>query len=139
MGDKEEQSTKYSWAFAAPFVAAAFVLMMVIVSKTQDAEKLIPFFLLLVIALGLSPLWIWLRYRHELAKKQLEAERQKPADDAPVERLTERLENLETILVRLDLEMNRQMERSMTVINRLAVNAPELSQSPTTLLDMTSA
>src|SRR5687768_860504 len=62
----------------------------------------------------------WMKYRHELAKHKLELEAaharpqiQPGADATQVQRLNDRLENLELLIVRLDREMNQQWERTM--------------------------
>lgn len=140
MEEKSKKPIFSSWAFATPFIAFAFIFAMFMTVKADDPDRLIPFFLLFIGALALSPVWIWMRNRHELAKKKLEVEQSKPVQSSgSVERLTERLENLETLLCRLDIEMNKQMERSMSMFNSLSQLSPEISQKPTTLLDMASA
>jgi eukaryotic-like serine/threonine-protein kinase len=85
----------------------------------------------------------WIRYRHELAKRklELEAEHIRPSipsstDQPQVQRLNERLENLELLIVRLDREMNQQWERA--VLGKSG-EPSGISQMPTAFVNMISA
>src|ERR1043166_5708858 len=122
MEEKSKKPIINAWGFASPFLVFAFIFMMFMTVKADNPDRLIPFFVLFFGALGLSPVWIWMRNRHELAKKKLEIEAQNsPAKESgSVDRLSERVENLEALLCRVDLEMNKQMERSMSMFNSLA-------------------
>src|SRR5262245_6700185 len=64
-----------------------------------------------VIALLMSPFWIWMRNRHELNK--LKAKAGSTEETAKSSRTEERIANLEALLCRLDAELNQQMERSL--------------------------
>jgi eukaryotic-like serine/threonine-protein kinase len=123
------------WTFAAPVIALGLVFMTMVASNVPF-ERLIPVTTLLIVMIVMSPFWLWIRNRHELEKKKIDAEKQ--SDELP-KRYMDRLENLEAILCRLDLELNRQMERSMNVVNSLVQSNPGFSQLNTTILDMSSA
>ena len=90
----------------------------------------------------------WMRYRHEIAKRKLELEaeqKQTPqlqpaAELQQVKRLSERLENLELLIVRLDREMNQQWERTLLgSTGKFSANQGGVSQMPTAFLNMISA
>jgi len=91
--------------------------------------------------------FFWLRYRHEIAKRKLELEAtqnrpqmQPAADQKQVQRLQERLENLELLIVRLDTEMNQQWERTLlSKSGGLSGEQGGVSQMPTAFLTMISA
>jgi serine/threonine protein kinase len=89
----------------------------------------------------------WLRYRHEIAKRKLELEAsqirapiQPGTDQNQVQRLQDRLENLEALIVRLDQEMNQQWERTFLARSGgLSGERPGVSQMPTAFLNLISA
>jgi serine/threonine-protein kinase len=63
-----------------------------------------------------------------------------PAEQGRVKRLEDRLENLETLIVRLDTEINSQLERSITFGKvSTSSDAAGLSQMPTTFMNVASA
>ena len=92
-------------------------------------------------------LFQWMKYRHEIAKRklELEASQQRPqiqpgADPAQVQRLNDRLENLELLIVRLDREMNQQWERTaLGTLGGVSTERNGISQMPTTFLTLISA
>ena len=91
-----------------------------------------------VIAVVMSPFWIWMRNRHELNKQKMSAI--SPEETAKSSRMEERLENLEALICRLDTELNQQMERSL-ISTRLfgASTSIGTSSKPTSLLSLASA
>lgn len=88
----------------------------------------------------MSPLLLWMRYKHQIAKEKVQAESKDPDTEKKFGRLTERLENLETLIVRLDTEINSQLERSLSM-GRIATgsNPAGVSQMPTTFMNVVSA
>ena len=91
-----------------------------------------------VIALVVSPFWLWIRNRHELNKQKIAAI--SPEETAKSSRMEERLANLEALICRLDTELNQQMERSL--ISARMFGAPTSagsSSKPTSLLSLASA
>jgi serine/threonine protein kinase len=90
-----------------------------------------------ILAVLVSPIWIWLKYRHETEKKKLAVA---SMDDARVQKLQDRLENLETILCRLDTEINSQLEQSLSGGKLLTTSSPAgVSQMPTAFMNVASA
>jgi len=90
-----------------------------------------------MLALLMSPIWLWLRYRNERAKASLQSN---AANDVVVQRLQARLENLETILCRLDTEINSQIEQSLSGGKVLTgAGASDRSQMPTTFMNVATA
>ena len=90
----------------------------------------------------------WMKYRHEIAKRKLELEASKAAqpqilpaaDTTQVQRLNDRLDNLEMLIVRLDREMNQQWERSLLgKSGGLSGDRGDISQMPTSFLNLISA
>jgi serine/threonine-protein kinase len=81
----------------------------------------------------------WLRHRRESAKVKLESSKDS-RDQSQMNVLTERLENLETLICRLDSEMNSRLERSFSML-KLGVdsNTSGVSQMPTTFMNVSSA
>ena len=84
----------------------------------------------------------WMKYQHEIAREKLKVDRPQVPSTEPdkVKRLQERLENLETLLCRLDAEMNEQLEKSLGS-GRLSMDSPKPgnSQTPTTLMHLVAA
>src|SRR5690349_17774828 len=78
----------------------------------------------------------WLRHRRESTKLKLEFSKE-TRDQGHVKVLTERLENLETLICRLDSEMNSRLERSFSML-KLGVdsNTSGVSQMPTTFVNI---
>jgi len=114
-----------------PLTALGIVLF-VVASKNPEVIAL-P-----VIALLISPFWLWMRNRHELQKAKIKAlSPEGPAKDSRVE---ERIANLEALLCRLDTELNQQMERSL--MSTRWFNAPNMagsSKTPTSLINLAAA
>lgn len=89
----------------------------------------------------------WMRYRHEIAKRKLELDAaqirpqiQPSGDQNQVQRLQERLENLELLIVRLDTEMNQQWERTLLGQSGAFSGEPgAVSQMPTAFMNMISS
>jgi eukaryotic-like serine/threonine-protein kinase len=91
-----------------------------------------------VIALVMSPFWIWIRNRHELNKQKLQLA--SPEDTAQSSRMEERLANLEALICRLDTELNQQMERSLISTRMFATpTSAGTSSKPTSLLNLATA
>lgn len=91
-----------------------------------------------VIALVMSPFWMWLRNRHELNKQKMMAI--SPEEAAKSSRMEERLANLEALICRLDTELNQQMERSLISTRLFASPVPGgTSSKPTSLLSLATA
>src|SRR6185295_16488186 len=88
----------------------------------------------------MAPFLLWMKYRHQLNREKIAAESQSPETTAKLGRLTDRLENLEALIVRLDTEINTQLERSLSM-GRIATgsNASGVSQMPTTFMNVVSA
>jgi len=81
----------------------------------------------------------WLRHRRETAREKL-ALSKGTQDNTQVNLLKERLENLETLMCRLDSEMNSRLERSFSMLKIAAGSlAPGVSQMPTSLMNVSSA
>jgi serine/threonine-protein kinase len=82
----------------------------------------------------------WLRHRQDLAREKLMLSKTDAQDGAQVKLLKERLENLETLMCRLDSEMNSRLERSFSMLKvATGSNAPGVSQMPTTFMNVSSA
>jgi eukaryotic-like serine/threonine-protein kinase len=111
----------------------------------EDVALLIPIIGMIAgtVMLGIlvSPLLVWMKYRHQIAKERLQAEAAgNPETDKKMGRLVERLENLEALMCRLDTEINTQLERSLSM-GRIATGADPsgVSQMPTTFMNVVSA
>jgi len=91
-----------------------------------------------VIAMLMSPFWIWMRNRHELNKQKLKTVN--PEETAKSTRTEERIANLEALICRLDTELNQQMERSLISTRMFAApTSTGRSAMPTTLLSLAAA
>ena len=129
-GAKSDWMDSSKWMI--PIGGFALIFLFAFASRTPEILAL-P-----VIALIMSPFWIWMRHRHELNKEKLKV--QKPEETAKSSRMEERLANLEALLCRLDTELNQQMERS--VISARMFGTPATtggSSMPTTLLSLATA
>jgi hypothetical protein len=123
--DSEKRNSIPYWIFV-PII----FFFLVFASKTPEILA-VP-----VIALLMSPFWLWMRHRYEMKK-------QKTAGTEEIEkssRMEERIANLEALICRLDTELNQQMEKSV-ISTRLmmAGNSPGVSAMPTSLLNLASA
>jgi serine/threonine protein kinase len=95
-----------------------------------------------MLAILIMPLLVWMRYRHQaqMAKDKLQIENPNPETEKKVERLTSRLENLEALIVRLDTEINTQLERSLSMGRIItSSSAAGVSQMPTTFMNVVTA
>jgi len=82
----------------------------------------------------------WFEHREEMARAKRAQEINSPAEKAEVQRLKERLENLEALMCRLDSEMNSQFERSYSLLRTISPSAiPGKSQMPTSFLNVATA
>jgi len=82
----------------------------------------------------------YFRYRQELEREKAKNPAVNPQQDAEVKKLRERVENLETLLCRLDSEINYQMERSLTSGKIQTLPDPSgNSQMPTTFMNVAAA
>jgi eukaryotic-like serine/threonine-protein kinase len=127
---KDSQSSPAKWLI--PIGVIALVFFVAFASKTE-ALIAIP-----VIALLMSPFWLWIRHRHELNKQKLKA--LNPEETAKSTRMEERIANLEALVCRLDSELNQQMERSLISTRMYAApTSTSRSAMPTTLLSLAAA
>jgi eukaryotic-like serine/threonine-protein kinase len=84
----------------------------------------------------------WLRMRHEIAKEKInKLAAFSPEKEGEVKKLQERVENLETLICRLDSEINLQLEKSLGVgrVGTPSVSASGNSQMPTAFMNVVSA
>ncbi len=102
-------------------------------------DVLIPLFFFAALTL-----WIvlpkYFRYRQELAREALKNPSKDPEQTAEVKKLRDRVENLETLICRLDTEINYQLEKS--VGSGKIMTMPESSgnsQMPTTFMNIATA
>ncbi len=88
----------------------------------------------------MSPLLLWMKYKHQLARERLSGGTHSPETEQKMGRLTERLENLEALMCRLDTEINSQLERSLSM-GRIATGSDPggVSQMPTTFMNVVTA
>lgn len=129
MGGKSSDSDSATSKWLIPIGGFALIFFMAFASKRPELIS-IP-----VIALVMSPFWIWMRNRHELNKQKLRAVN--PEEIAKSTRTDERIANLEALVCRLDTELNQQMERSLMSTRMFAAPAlPGGSAMPTTLLSL---
>lgn len=110
----------------------------------MDLALLIPIIGILagtvMLAILVAPLLLWMRYKHQLAKEKISAERTDPEAEKKLGRVTERLENLEALMCRLDTEINAQLERSLSMGRIVTGSTPGgVSQMPTTFMSVVSA
>jgi serine/threonine protein kinase len=132
--DKASDSEYSPMKWAIPMGAFALVFLFAFASRTPEILAL-P-----VIALIMSPFWIWMRHRHQLNMEKVKAAAATPQQTEKSTRMEERIANLEALLCRLDTELNQQMERSL-ISTRLfaAPPSPGSSAMPTSLLSLASA
>ena len=99
---------------------ATFLTTVVIVFGSITACVVLPF---------------WLRYRREKLTQSRDTQQ-----DAQVKLLKERLENVETLICRLDSEINTRLERSFSMIKMASGSgSPGVSRMPTTFMSVSSA
>src|SRR5262245_54022599 len=85
--------------------------------------------------------WRWISYRTTVGKERLKMQpQQSPEQQNYVQKLRERVENLENLVCRLDTEINQQLEHSLQAI-RTGSSPAEIgnSQLPTTFMNVASA
>jgi eukaryotic-like serine/threonine-protein kinase len=117
------------------FWFAMAVLGMVFLSSNSEVLKVLIIF-------GAISSWIflpmWFRHKKQLA--QVEKTTRSPQDEARVKKLEDRLQNLETLICRLDSEMNYQLERSVSA-GRIVTGTDlaGVSQMPTTFMNVATA
>ena len=93
-----------------------------------------------ILGILVSPLLVWMKYRHQMAKDRLLAEAKNPEAEKNMGRMVERLENLEALMCRLDTEINTQLERSLSMGRIVTTSNPGgVSQMPTTFMNVVSA
>src|SRR5689334_3483916 len=131
---RSTDSNNPSMKWIYPMGAFALVFLFAFASRTPEILAL-P-----VIALLMSPFWIWMRHRHQLNMEKIKAQVEKPAETEKSTRMEDRIANLEALLCRLDTELNQQMERSL-ISTRLFASPPVPGSSamPTSLLTLASA
>ncbi len=99
---------------------ATFLTTMTIIFGSITVWKLVP---------------AWLRHKEESAREKLMLSK-----SGLSKLLKERLENLETLICRLDSEMNSRLERSFSMLKiATGSSAPGVSQMPTTFMNVSSA
>jgi hypothetical protein len=131
-GGGKSKDSDHSNQWMIPMGAFALIFLFAFASRTPEILAL-P-----VIALVISPLWIWLRHRHELNKQKVKTI--SPEETAKSNRMEERLSNLEALICRLDTELNQQMERSLISTRLFAPpSSAGTSSRPTSLLSLASA
>ena len=81
----------------------------------------------------------YFRYRQELAREASKNPATDPLQAAEVKKLRERVENLETLICRLDTEINYQLEKSMGAGVTTAPESSGNSQMPTTFMNIATA
>lgn len=82
----------------------------------------------------------WFRYKQELAREELKNRPKDAEQQAEVLKLRQRVENLESLICRLDSEINTQLEQSLTMGKILTTNSAEgNSQMPTTFMNVAAA
>ena len=89
-------------------------------------------------------IWIvapkYFRHRQEMMKEQAKTQPKNPEQDAEVKKLRERVENLESLLCRLDSEINVQLEKTIGAGKIITSSDPiGNSQTPTTFMNVASA
>jgi len=132
LGDKSKNTESSPMRFLFPVGVIALVFFFAFASRTPEMLA-IP-----VIALLMSPFWIWMRNRHEINK--LKAQVISPEQKEKSSRTEERISNLEALLCRIDTELNQQMERSIISSRMYALpTSPGVSTMPTSLLSLASA
>ncbi len=105
--------------------SATFLSAITIIFGSISAWKLVP---------------AWLSHRQESMREKVALSKTGPQEGAQVKLLKERLENLETLMCRLDSEMNSRLERSFSMLKMATgSNAPGVSQMPTTFMNVSSA
>src|SRR5262245_9342729 len=93
-----------------------------------------------LIIFGSITLWVivpkWLRHKAELARNAFIAPKTEEAD---VQKLRQRVENLENLVCRLDSELNVQLEKSLSSGMVITSSSPAgVSQMPTTFMNVAS-
>jgi len=100
-GKSKDAQNSSQWII--PVAGFALIFLIVFASKAPEILA-VP-----VLAILMSPFWLWMRHRHELNKQKANAV--SPEETAKSSRMEERLANLEALICRLDTELNQQMER----------------------------
>ncbi len=112
-------------------VIAFFVSLMVNVDEHPGSAMLGG-----VVLLGLAAASLYfLRFRHKGDVKEASG----ALDAVNHKRLQDRLENLETLICRLDRELNLQIEQSLLLTNQASISDAGVSRMPTFLISLTSA
>lgn len=132
-GKKSPRSWKELW-WIAP-LGAAFMFFL---SKGGE-DVVIPVMGMLFITLWIA-IPFYYSHRRKLAREQAQITPAKNAEqEAEVKRMRERMENLEAIICNLDREMNVQLERTMNKVMLISKDNPEVSQMPTTFMNVAAA
>jgi serine/threonine-protein kinase len=115
----------FAFAFAVPFLARSGDLIPIMGMVAVTAWITIP---------------LYYYHKRQQAKEAAKKKTQDPESMEFAKKLQERLENLETLICRLDSEMNYRLERSLSAGNIVTSNDPlGSSQMPTTFMNVTSA
>jgi len=129
-GKSKDAQNSSQWII--PVAGFALIFLIVFASKAPEILA-VP-----VLAILMSPFWLWMRHRHELNKQKANAV--SPEETAKSSRMEERLANLEALICRLDTELNQQMERSLISTRMFAAPASGGgSAMPTTILSLAAA
>jgi hypothetical protein len=131
--DEEKSKFNRKWIWAIGIIACLFAFM------NPRVEIVVPIF-----AMAAVTAWIfipfWYIHKRKQAKEALQVQKDNPERDIEVNRMRERLENLEAMMCNLDREINLQLEKSLStgrVVTTL--EAAGHSQMPTTFMNVASA
>lgn len=130
---KKTSNWKDYWWVA---VLGAFFLAFL---ATAGVEVAVPVSGMLFITLWIA-IPFYFSHKRKLAREQSQINPTKNAEqEAEIKRMRERMENLEAIICNLDREMNVQLERTMSKMMLISPDNPEISQMPTTFMNVASA
>lgn len=86
-----------------------------------------------------APFWFYFRYKQQQSHQSAIPSKD-PNEEAKMKRIEERMENLETLICRMDSELNQQMEKSLLLARSgSGMAAAESSQMPTSILSVASS
>lgn len=106
---------------------------------TAGVEVAVPISGMLFITLWIA-IPFYFSHKRKIAREQAQINPAKNAEqEDEIKRMRERMENLEAIICNLDREMNVQLERTMSKMMLISPGNPEVSQMPTTFMNVASA
>ena len=132
---KTDQDNKYvSFGYASFFAAFLGIATLVLYSKSQDVVLLVTGFVMVLLCLSV-PFGIDFVKSVALKDKENEAK-----DSVDWKRAIDRIENLESLMCRLDTEINSQLEHTLSAGKLMTVASPTgNSQIPTLFLNLSTA